>query len=487
MSDASDFPSAELPWSTTQRVALWGWGREGHTAYQWIRQREPVRDLHVFALPSELETIRDLKDAALTVSEVGGDVALGDFDWVVKSPGISPHQDAVRSAQSNGTRFVGGTYIWARAHADNAGALRNTICVTGTKGKSTTTSLTAHLLRAGGHRVLLAGNIGLPLLQTPDTDAGTIRVIELSSYQTADLAASGARPEVAVVVNIFPEHLDWHGGEAQYVQDKLMLVTDAHPKIAVLNRADPRLVELQLPQSEIHYFGGREGWHLRDDELWHGERLIMDTRDLPLPGRHNRGNLCAALTAIDALGIAAEPLAAHAATFMPLPNRLQTIGVRDGIRYINDSIATTPHATLAALACFEDSRVALIVGGHDRGLDWGDFASALAARSHVPELIATMGPKGKQIFDLLQSVCAQRGIQLVDSRSLASAFAACEHHLRHSESNPVAARGPAVLLMSPGAPSFDAYRDYVERGKHFAVLAGFDPERIANIQGLGLD
>src|SRR5690606_27572462 len=169
---------------------------------------------------------------------------------------------------------------------------------TGTKGKSTTSALMAHLLRAGGHRTALAGNIGLPLLELGDA-AADYRVIELSSYQTGDVADSGARPEVAVVLNLFPEHLDWHGSHERYLADKLRLVTGAKPRVAVLNAADPRLAALRLAHSEVRWFGHGDGWPLRGDVLFRGGREVMDAGALPLPGRHNRGNLCAVLTAIE--------------------------------------------------------------------------------------------------------------------------------------------------------------------------------------------
>src|SRR5690606_35135526 len=115
--------------------------------------------------------------------------------------------------------------------------------------------------------------------------------IELSSYQTDDVAASGARPRIAIVTNLHPEHLDWHGSEARYIADKLALVTQAKPRIAVLNAADPLLAKLQLPDSDIHWYGDGRGWHLREDALYRGDAFIMDTAALPLPGRHNRSNL----------------------------------------------------------------------------------------------------------------------------------------------------------------------------------------------------
>lgn len=456
-------------------VALWGWGREGRAAYHAIRERFPALPLTLFCNTEEAAEAVALQDGLLR-TETGVDgIRLAAFDVVVKSPGISPYLPEALEAAAEGTCFIGGTSLWFGEHRDAGGYAPRTFCVTGTKGKSTTTSLLAHLLRADGLRTALAGNIGLPLLEVLDPrPAPDYWAIELSSYQTRDVAASGTRPDVAMVLNVFPEHLDWHGGETRYVEDKLALVTDAKPRVAVLNAADPHLALLALPDSEIRWFNREDGWHLRGDDLYRGERLVLDTTSVPLPGRHNRSNLCAVLTAIEAAGIDAVPLAVAAKSFRPLPNRLQTIGERDGILYINDSISTTPHASLAALDCFRSHRVAILLGGHDRGLDWDDFAARM--REQPPAAIITMGANGPRIHMALEPLAQAGGFQLGAADGLADAMAQAHRLLN----------GKGVILLSPGAPSFGQYRDYVARGRHFAEIAGFDPDTISSIPGLGI-
>lgn len=457
-----------------QRVALWGWGREGRAAYQAIRSRLPELALTLFCSADEAADARGLNDARLAVETAATAERLSAFDWVIKSPGISPYRAEALAAAEQGTRFIGGTALWFGEHAD-----ARTVCVTGTKGKSTTTSLLAHLLRAGGHRTALAGNIGLPLLEVLDPpQPPEFWAIELSSYQTGDVAAGGARPEVAIALNIYPEHLDWHGSQARYVEDKLRLLTAGKPKIAVLNANDAVLAGLNLPDSEVRWFGREDGWHLRGDVLWRGEREVLDTSALPLPGRHNRSNLCAVLTAIEALGVDAAPLAAHAASFRPLPHRLQQLGEREGVVYVNDSISTTPHASLAALDCFAGRRIAILLGGHDRGIDWQVFADAM--RRQAPVAIVTMGENGPRIHELLASIAAQSDFRLSAAKDLAEAMAQAQAALRGGGGE------GGVVLLSPGAPSYGPYRDYVARGRHFAELAGFDPDSISTIAGLGI-
>ena len=460
-----------------QRVALWGWGREGRAAHAALRARLPELALTLFCSETEAAEAAALGDSRLALEHAATAARLSAFEVVVKSPGISPYRPEAQAASAAGTRFVGGTALWFAEHAED-GTMARTLCVTGTKGKSTTSSLLAHLLRASGLRTALAGNIGLPLLELLDAQADAWAV-ELSSYQTGDVAASGARPQVAIVTNLHPEHLDWHGSQQRYVEDKLALVTGGRPRVALLNAADPVLAALRLPDSEIRWYGDAAGWHLRGDDLHRGALRVMDTATMPLPGHHNRSNLCAVLTALEAIGLDAVALAPHAARFQPLPHRLQPLGERDGLLYVNDSISTTPMATLAALALYRERPVAVLVGGHDRGLPWDALADAM--RDEAPRAIVTMGhgtaaQNGPRIHDLLAPVAAQGGFALTAARDLAEAIAQAR----------AALPAGGVVLLSPGAPSFGLYKDYVARGRDFARLAGFDAEAIAGIAGMGI-
>lgn len=460
-----------------KRVALWGWGREGRAAFAVLRQRLPSLPLTLFCPAAEAEAARAETQGALSVrSDVSGE-ALSAFEVVIKSPGISPYGEAAQQAAAQGTQFIGGTSLWFAEHADADGTVRDTVCVTGTKGKSTTTSLLAHLLRASGARTGLVGNIGLPLLEVLEPQpAPQYWAVELSSYQTGEVARSGAHPQVAVVLNLFPEHLDWHGSEARYIEDKLSLVTEAAPRIAVLNAADPHLASLQLPRSEVVWFNQPQGWHMRGEWVYRGEQAVFDSANTPLPGRHNRGNLCAVLAAIEALGLDAEALTPAVQSFRPLPNRLQVIGERDGLRFVNDSISTTPHASLAALECFAGQRIALLVGGHDRGLDWQDFMQHMA-HDVPPVEIVTMGANGPRIHALLQPLAEAGRFGLHAAADLDEAVRiACD----------ALGEQGGVVLLSPGAPSYGVYKDYVARGRHFAQLAGFDPDAITAIAGIGI-
>ena len=469
-----------------KKIAIWGYGREGRAALgalRWKLMRTPVA---IFCSEAEAKEIEQLGDAALRIitEEVTADL-LAQFEIVIKSPGISPYRSPIPEAKARGVTFTSGTALW---YGENPDA--NDICVTGTKGKSTTAALIAHLLRATGARVGLAGNIGLPLLELlesePEPDCW---VVELSSFQAGDTIS----PDVAVVLNLFPEHLDWHGSEERYIADKLALVTRAKPLHVVLNAADTRLAAFGRstalagvgsehnpawgdlsPGSRVHWFNTRDGWHVLGNTLRRGEHEILDLKAMSLPGKHNHSNLCAALAAIEALGLDAMPVASKALRFQPLPNRLQSLGRREGREYINDSISTTPHASLAALDVFAGRRVAIIVGGYDRGIDWAPFVQRM--NKEPPIAVITMGQNGAQIMrDLIP---ATRGGRFFVHYAMEMGEA-----VRMAEQS-LGADG--VVLLSPGAPSFPRYQDYIERGRHFAQMSGFDPKLIAAIPGLGI-
>ena len=479
-----------------KRVAVWGAGREGRAAIAALRARLPDLAFDVLCTEVEADDLVESRARCITVAPTVE--LLSRYDVVVKSPGISPYRTPVPEAAAAGVRFVSGSALWFAEH----GSAR-TIGITGTKGKSTTSALVAHLLRALGRRVALCGNIGLPLLELLDVEDEPDRwVIELSSFQARDLEAA---PEVAVVLNVYPEHLDWHVTYERYERDKLAILGDgAHAtRVAVLGpdvvlpspsgrgaggegsaRSEasqrPRtLTPTPLPVGEgtvcdatqVVRFGRDDGWHVGEDGLLRGEALRVPWSALPLPGRHNALNACAALTVLEAIGEDADAALPALATFEALPHRLQPLGVRDGIEYVDDSIATNPHATLAALAFFQHRKVTVLVGGHDRGVPWEVFRTGM--ESAPVHAVVTMGANGERIAQALAGIAAPRVLR---AGPLDEAFAIARE---------LTPRG-GVVLLSPGAPSFGEFRDYVARGRRFAELAGFDPDVTGSIGGLGI-
>jgi UDP-N-acetylmuramoylalanine--D-glutamate ligase len=443
-----------------QRVAVWGFGREGRAAIAALRDRLPTLPLTLFCSEAEAEAARAF-DAALAIRTAPPDAAaLAAFQVVVKSPGISAYTPALLAAQAQGTRFTSGTALWFAEHP-----AATVVAVTGTKGKSTTTALLAHLARSLGLRTALAGNIGMPLLELLEQSA-QLWAIELSSFQTGEAGAL----ELGVITSLYEEHLDWHGSRERYLADKLKLAEVA--RRLLVNAQQPVLLERTAGHPQRGLFGDAAGWHVHDGFIHRGAERVFAVAALSLPGQHNALNACAALAALEACGHDARAAAPALASFRPLPHRLQPLGLNRGLNWINDSISTTPQATLAALDSLRGQAVTVIVGGHDRGLDWAPFVEA--ARTQPGWSIVVQGANGPRIAAALQAGGVAGPLLRVDD--LATAV---------EQARAITPAG-GVVLLSPGAPSFDQFRDYAERGRRFAELAGFDGAAIAGIVGLGI-
>lgn len=442
------------------RVAIWGFGREGRALIAALRACLPQLPLTLLCSPAEVASAQAF-DAALQVIAGEPDAtALNQFDVVVKSPGISAYTPALLAAQAQGTRFTSGTALW---FAENPQA--RVIAVTGTKGKSTTSAMLAHLARSLSVRTALAGNIGLPLLELLD-DRADLWVIELSSFQTGEAGLL----ELGVITSLYEEHLDWHGSRERYVSDKLKLA-DVSQQLLV-NALQPALLERTQAHAQRRLFGQREGWHVHEGFICRGAQPVFAIAQLAAPGLHNALNACAALAALADMGMDALAAAPALASFRPLPHRLQPLGERDGWHWINDSISTTPLATLAALESLHGRVVTVLVGGHDRGLDWTPFVDAM--RAAPPHAIVCMGANGPRIEAALRAAAVACPV-------------VCVADLTAALTEACAATPPGgVILLSPGAPSFDQFRDYAERGRRFAELAGFDAAAITGIDGLGI-
>jgi len=441
-----------------RRVAVWGFGREGRAALNALARHLPGQSVDLYCAADEVDVARGAFPSVVVRDAAPDADALAGYEIVIKSPGISAYKPELLDAQTRGTRFTSGTALWFAGHPR-----ANTIAVTGTKGKSTTSALIAHLSRSLGVRTALVGNIGLPLLELDD-EAADLWVIELSSFQTGE--ASGV--SLGIVTSLYEEHLDWHGSRERYVDDKLKLL--ASSATVLVNAMQPALLARAADHPSLHTFGDAAHWHVADGWIRRGTEDVIRAERVSAPGLHNAINACAALAALEIVGLDARAAAPALSSFVPLPHRLQPLGKRDGLDWINDSISTTPLASLAALETVGTARAALIVGGHDRGLDWTPFVEAM--RLHAPEAIVCQGRNGPRIADALEAAGVPNVYRALD---LAAAVGAARDALR----------GDGVVVLSPGAPSFDQFRDYAERGKRFAGLAGFEAEA-AHILGLGV-
>jgi len=422
------------------RIALIGYGREGRATERLLLRRAPGAGVHVFA-----ETAPDTEPAApATIGPL--DVDPSCFDVVLRSPGVPPHHPGLEACRAADLPMTTSSSIWFAERS--AGAVGTVVAITGSKGKSTTSALLAHLLEGNGLRVELAGNIGRPLIELLDAAADAF-VLELSSYQLVDL---DGRPDVGAVTRLFPEHADWHGGVASYYADKLRLAGLLDHRPLWFNGADPVLSEALAEAGNAHPVNRPPGLHAEDDGLYRAGERCFARDHWALPGRHNLDNLVLAVTVAGALGVAPGDALAAARDFRGLAHRLEALGSIEGVAWVNDSISTSPHATRAALQA--DPRPAvLIAGGQARGADDGRWADDL------PQLRGLVG-----LPDTGPAVAAR----------LVTAGRVAAGDVRQVEGLDAAVRAAAELarpgdrvLLSPGAPSYHRFRDFEARGDAF--------------------
>lgn len=432
------------------RIGVWGAGREITSFAGQLARRLPSAQIVVAAFDGQppadvLDTLRSPSARIVTGPAVPG--ALAQCELVVRSPGVSIHRPEMVALGEAGVPVTTATALWL---AERGGA--GVIGVTGTKGKSTTAALVFHLARAAGRTAQLAGNIGVPALDLLDAQQAEVTVVELSSFHIADLQTG---PQVALVTNLFPEHADWHGSPEVYRAEKLRILGLGGVRVAVLNGRDEQLMALR-PASETRLFGVPDGWDVLDGGVALKGELAATSAELPLRGVHNALNLCGALTALEAFGIAPPSLPWALSDFQPLAHRLESVFERDGVLWVNDSISTTPQSTLAALAAFADREIVLIAGGQDRGQDYGQLAAAVVARGTTLIGIPSTGAR-------LVTAAQEAGAQ--PSHAIAAADLQEAVTLART-----LMRAGTVVLLSPAAPSYDCYRDFEQRGTRFREL-----------------
>ena len=319
---------------------------------------------------------------------------------VVKTPGLSRYRPEVARLTELGIPVVGGLGLWL-AEAD----LRRVLVVTGTKGKSTTSSVTGHLLAGLGYRCMLGGNIGAPPYDPAEDGDFDYWVIEVSSYQATDLPCS---PPVVAVTSLHPDHLDWHGGVEQYYRDKLSACSQPGAELTVANG------DSDLLRERAGLLGPRVEWVREDDEP--GADWM---EPLGLPGRHNRRNALIARRCLVALGVPGAGddarLRAAAAGYQPLPSRLAPAGTVGGVTFVDDSLSTNVLPTLAALDAFPGRRIALIVGGQDRGIDYAPLAAGVLAR-RAPTYVLTLPDSGPRIRAAIEQAAGNQTSRPVRGR-----------------------------------------------------------------------
>lgn len=413
-----------------KKILIAGFGREGRSTLRFLQDYMP--DAVVGIADKNATALQELdKERYMLFSGDDYMKSSSEFDIVIKTPGIS-----VKDADIDVSKISSQTDLFLEAfHSQIVG-------ITGTKGKSTTSTLIYHLLRESGNDVVLAGNIGIPIFDCiPDITERTIIVYELSAHQLQFINRS---PHIGIILNVFEEHLDHFGTFEKYKYAKInVLRYMCDYDVAVVNNELSKEAEL-LKKKYV------------DFETSQFDCCNIKWEELPLLGDHNKLNVKAALSACISLGISLDKLIPHLYTFKPLEHRQEFVGVFNGMKFFNDSISTIPQATIAALSTIKNVNF-LLLGGFDRGIDYSPLASYL--KDNPVENVLVTGAAGQSIRNALLAV-AYKG-RIIEYSDLENVF---EIIRQETKTN-------GVCLLSPAAASYDRYKNFEERGRIFKELA----------------
>jgi len=428
-----------------RKIAIWGYGREGQAALAHLQMQRPTDDFTILNdTPLDAGSAPAAGFRVLTGEDASAALRGEHFDTIVKSPGISLYRPEVTAALINGATITSATNLWFE---ENPAA--QTIAVTGTKGKSTTSRLLHHILKKAGRDVALLGNVGVAALGQPAGRDHT--VLELSSYQIADLVHA---PTIAIITNLYVDHVPWHGSIEQYHHDKLRLIENP-ATLAVLNFAHEGLRTYAKDRTNTLWYNHPDGFHVSDGKLYFDDKAV-DTSGFPLRGAHNLENLAAACAVADILGLTSLRQRVDIPDFEQLRHRQEEFRAGNGVLCVNDSICTVPEATKVALDAYAGIPCALILGGTDRGQDHAGLLDYLRTSSVIAVIL--LPDTGRRIADEMHG--REWPFEIVPVDDLTQAV------------QEAMARVPrnGVVMLSPAAPSFGQFRDFEDRGDKFKEL-----------------
>ena len=419
--------------SGKRRVLILGFGKEGRSTFRFLQKYYP--ELQV-GIADQNGNLKDEKEVPAHL-HLGEDYlkVVKDYDLIIKSPGVfmGSYYDEMAG------KITSQTEIFLHIFGNQI------IGITGTKGKSTTSTLVYHLIKSSGRDALLLGNVGSPAFDSIEKIKDeTLIVYELSAHQLEHVHHS---PHIATIINIFPEHLDYFKDQNTYQSAKLNIFKfQKKDDIALCGMPVETYCDfytMKTPREEIETLLGRD---------ISGSQLLEMAH---LKGQHNLGNLLLALRVVQSAGIPAKEIYRYLATFQPLPHRLEHIGRFGDIDFYNDSISTVPQSTMAAIVSLEHLD-ALILGGFDRGLDYSELVDFLR-ESDVSHFFF-LGQAGKRMYDLFQSKTSHKRLYAVK-------------HLE--EVFDILTKIPQIkiCLLSPAAASYDQFTNFEHRGEHFRMLA----------------
>lgn len=429
------------------KIAIAGYGIEGRSSLKYFRRKYPRAE---FIIVDQNDVKNPSDDIILHTGTNVFSERLNDVNLVIRTPSIAPYHIHTLGK------------MWSATNEFFAECPAPIIGVTGTKGKGTTCSMIAAILRQAGKTVHVVGNIGVPGLDVlPDIRPSDVVIYELSSFQLWDLEKS---PHIAVVLMVEPDHLDVHRAFDEYIDAKSNIcryqqandITIYHPaniysqQIALASGGDGRAYRFGIPDDFQVYV---EGVYF----MLQG-RQICPVDALRLPGGYNRDNACAAMStaAMAFPNIAPETYYHGLRSFTGLPHRLKFVAEKSGVKYYDDSIATTPGSAIAAIDAFEQPKV-LILGGHDKGGDYTALAREIAQKNM--RAVVLMGSNAEKIAKTIAEIAPQTELIMRGKVAMSEIVRTAA----------TAAQAGDVVILCPAAASFDQFTSYDDRGNQFVA------------------
>lgn len=422
------------------KTAIVGFDTEGKISYEYCKARGD--EITICDIRTDIQVPKGAD------SHLGDDYLIGldRFDQIIRTPGLHPSK-----ILSQNPRVRNAITSQLNLFLENC-PTKNIIGITGTKGKGTTSTLTAAMLKAAGEDVYLGGNIGVPPLSFLDklTDDSWV-VLELSSFQLIDLRSS---PHIAMCLMVVPEHLDWHEDFEEYIAAKQQLFIHQNSDDVAIYYAeneDSLSVADASEGVQIPYFK-QPGAYIKDNEVLINDTVICKTSDIKLLGTHNQQNVCAAVTAVWQVTQDVDTIRNGITSFEGLEHRLEFVAEVDSVAYYDDSFGTTPDTAIVAIEAFTQPKV-VILGGSDKGVGFASLAKTVA--SQAVKAVIVIGQMGPVIADELRKQGFNSIIVGADNMS---------DIVRQAKD---AAEPGDVILLSTACASFDMFKNYKDRGDQF--------------------
>ncbi len=449
-------------------IVILGFGTEGQATYDFLRTRWPDKLLSIAdqqditAFPEDIvhRIQNDLAARLNFGSRYLDSLDAYSCEVIIKTPGIPASNEAIVRARQCGCGLTSHSQLFLSNYPKE-----KIIGVTGTKGKSTTTSLIHHILNCAGMHAELVGNIGQPPLNLIEAvSEDTFFVHEFSSHQLAEIESS---PHIAVLLNIVPEHLDYYASFDAYVAAKENITRFQSPEDFLVFNADYPIPGAIADRTKAGLRGfslekPAKGAYVQNEIIVrsepNGEEEVMPISEIPLRGRFNIQNVLAAVTVASLCKVSPAVTREAVRTFHALPHRLEPAGTYNGIAFYDDSIATIPEATLAAFEALGPSVQTLILGGHERSLDFTELGKRLPNNVRT---VILFPPTGARIWKAIETQSSNP--QLPDAFFVSQMEDAVR--IAYERTDP-----GGICLLSPASPSFGAFKDYKERGDSFKAF-----------------